>query len=130
MEVALNKEAIYEQKVAAWIEHFRTKADGKKVKKKAAKKEAGARAGTTWEFVPAGCQLRNGLAKAGVPATKWTVAHMLATTVNGEKPIDVKAMEKKKAALRDETMEESPLKKEAGARAGSTWKFIPAGCQL
>ena len=66
------KEAIYEQKVAAWIECFQTKADGRKVKKKAAKKEAGARAGTTWEFAPAGCQLRNGLAKAGVPATKRT----------------------------------------------------------
>ena len=50
-------------------------------------KEAGARAGTTWEFVPAGCQFRNGLAEARVRATKRTVAHMLASTTNGEKSV-------------------------------------------
>ena len=49
-------------------------------------KESGARAGTTWEFVPAGCQFRNGLAEARVRAIKRTVSHMLASTVNGEKP--------------------------------------------
>ena len=46
--------------------------------------EAGAKSGTEWEFVPAGCQLRNGLAEARVKATKQTLEHMLATAVNGE----------------------------------------------
>ena len=50
-------------------------------------RRAGARAGTTWEFVPAGCQFRNGLAEARICATKRTVAHMLASTVNGDKPV-------------------------------------------
>ena len=50
-------------------------------------KQVGAKAGTSWEFVPAGCQFRNGLAEAHVRATKWTVAHMLASTVNGDKPV-------------------------------------------
>ena len=50
-------------------------------------KQTGARAGTTWEFMPAGCQFRNGLAEACVHATKRTVSHMLASTVNGGKPI-------------------------------------------
>lgn len=36
---------------------------------------------------------------------------MLDTTVNGVKPIDVKAVEKKKAVIRKETIAESPLKK-------------------
>merc|ERR1711867_263563 len=36
-------------------------------------KQTGARAGTTWEFVPAGCQFRNGLAEAHVCAIKRTI---------------------------------------------------------
>ena len=49
-------------------------------------KQAGARAGTSWEFVPAGCQFRNGLAEARVRAIKHTISHMLASTLIGEKP--------------------------------------------
>merc|ERR1711867_296357 len=49
-------------------------------------KQTGARAGTNWVFVPGGCQFRNGLAKARVRAIKRTIAHMLASTVNSEKP--------------------------------------------
>ena len=48
-------------------------------------KQMGARAGTSWVFVPAGCQFRNGLAKARVCAIKRTISHMLASTINGEK---------------------------------------------
>ena len=49
-------------------------------------KQTGARAGTNWVFVPAGCQFRNGLAEARMRAIKHTISHMLASTVNGEKP--------------------------------------------
>ena len=49
-------------------------------------KQTGARAGTSWEFVPAGCQFQNGLAEARVHAIKRTISHMLASTVNGKKP--------------------------------------------
>ena len=49
--------------------------------------EAGARSGTIWEFVPAGCQFRNGLAEARIGAAKRMVAHMLTTATNGEKPV-------------------------------------------
>ena len=48
--------------------------------------EAGAKAGTEWEFVAAGCQFRNGLAEARVKATKQMLEHMLTTAVNGGKP--------------------------------------------
>ena len=48
--------------------------------------EAGAKAGTEWKFVEAGCQFRNGLAEARVKATKKTLQHMLTTAVNGGKP--------------------------------------------
>merc|ERR1711888_276754 len=40
-------------------------------------KQTGARAGTSWEFVPAGCHFRNGLAKARMRAIKRTITHML-----------------------------------------------------
>merc|ERR1711895_79347 len=50
-------------------------------------KQMGARAGPSWEFVPAGCQFRNGLAEVRVRAIKRTISHMLASTVNGEKPM-------------------------------------------
>merc|ERR1712002_1238535 len=49
-------------------------------------KQTGARAGTNWVFVPAGCQFWNGLAEARVRAIKRTISHMLASTVNGKKP--------------------------------------------
>ena len=48
--------------------------------------EAGAKAGTEWKFVEAGCQFRNGLAEARIKATKQTLEHMLTTAVNGGKP--------------------------------------------
>ena len=48
-EAALKEEATYEQKVAAWIEHLGTKANGKKAKKKAAKTKAAVRDGTSAE---------------------------------------------------------------------------------
>ena len=50
-------------------------------------KQMGARAGTSWVFVPAGCQFRNGLAEVRVRVIKGTISHMLASTVNGEKPM-------------------------------------------
>ena len=49
--------------------------------------EAGAKSGTKWEFVAAGCQFRNGLAEARVKATKQMLEHMLTTAVNGGKPV-------------------------------------------
>merc|ERR1712101_10192 len=49
-------------------------------------KKMGARAGTSWVFVPAGCQFRNGLAEARVRAIKCTISHRLTSTVNGKKP--------------------------------------------
>ena len=50
-------------------------------------KEAGARAGTSWEYVPAGCQFRNGLAEARVKAVKHAMDHMVnASIAGGVKP--------------------------------------------
>ena len=48
--------------------------------------EQGARQGTTWEFVPAGCQYRNGLAESRVKAVKTTLGHMMNSTLIGTKP--------------------------------------------
>ena len=48
--------------------------------------EQGARQGTIWEFVPAGCQYRNGLAESRVKAVKTTLGHMLNSTLVGTKP--------------------------------------------
>ena len=45
-----------------------------------------AREGTVWEFVPSGCQWRNGLAESRVKALKSTLAHMLASTLINSKP--------------------------------------------
>ena len=42
--------------------------------------------GTVWEFVPAGCQYRNGLAESRVKAVKATLGHIIASTVIGGKP--------------------------------------------
>ena len=46
----------------------------------------GARQGTEWQFVPAGCQFRNGLAESRVKAIKSTLAHILASTLINSKP--------------------------------------------
>ena len=44
-----------------------------------------ARQGTTWKFVPAGCQFRNGLAEARVKAMKQTLMHtMVGSTINAK----------------------------------------------
>ena len=48
--------------------------------------ERSAREGTDWEFVPSGCQWRNGLAESKVKAIKSTLAHMMASTLIGGKP--------------------------------------------
>merc|ERR1711867_114658 len=45
-------------------------------------KQTGAQAGTSWVFVPVGCQFQNGLAEAHVHAIKHTISHMLAFTIN------------------------------------------------
>ena len=45
-----------------------------------------ARRRTSWEFVPAGAQFRNGLAEARVKAVKQTLEHMLMTTLVSGKP--------------------------------------------
>ena len=42
--------------------------------------------GTQWNFVPAGCQYRNGQAERMVQVTKKTLAHVLANTLIAEKP--------------------------------------------
>ena len=39
--------------------------------------EAGAKVGTRWEFVPAGCQYRNGRAERAIQVVKNTLKHML-----------------------------------------------------
>ena len=49
-------------------------------------KEAGARIGTEWRFVPAGAQFRNGLAERRVAALKHTVDHTLANSMIAKKP--------------------------------------------
>jgi len=46
-------------------------------------KEVGARAGTVWEFVPAGCQFRNGLAESRVKAVKHAMSHMAGASIAG-----------------------------------------------
>ena len=48
--------------------------------------EKAARGGTEWEFVPAGCQWRNGLAESRVKAMKSTLSHMMAATLINSKP--------------------------------------------
>ena len=48
--------------------------------------ERSVREGTEWEFVPAGCQWRNGLAESKVKAIKSTLSHMMASTLIGGKP--------------------------------------------
>ena len=48
--------------------------------------EQGVRQGTTWEFVPAGCQYRNGLAESRVKAVKNTLGRMMNSTLIGTKP--------------------------------------------
>jgi hypothetical protein len=49
-------------------------------------KARGARKGTTWEFVPAGAQFRNGLSEARVKAIKGTLDHMFASSLINVKP--------------------------------------------
>ena len=44
-----------------------------------------ARRKTAWEFVPAGCQWRNGLVESRVKAIKGTLKYMLSKTLSGEK---------------------------------------------
>ena len=48
--------------------------------------EDGAKDGTEWEFVPAGCQFRNGLAESRVKAVKSTLKHVMESTLIGSKP--------------------------------------------
>ena len=43
--------------------------------------------GTTWEFVPAGCQYRNGLAERRVAVVKQTLKHVLGSTIIANKPV-------------------------------------------
>ena len=45
-----------------------------------------ARSGTTWDFIPAGSQYKNGLAEARVKATKSTLQHVLASSIVSTKP--------------------------------------------
>merc|ERR1712105_7251 len=42
--------------------------------------------GTEWQFVPAGCQYRNGLAESKVKALKSTLNHMMTSTIISKKP--------------------------------------------
>ena len=43
--------------------------------------EEGEQQGTIWEFVPAGCPYRNGSAESIVKSIKYTLDHMLMSTL-------------------------------------------------
>ena len=45
-----------------------------------------ARQGTQWNFVPAGCQFRNGLCESRVKALKHTLKHVVDGSTVNEKP--------------------------------------------